>query len=76
MTRPTRESIEAIKEDLIRDLAEIKRQVGETDAMAGVETFCVIALRIMAKTNPSKIRDVARTVEIASYLNTSKETQP
>lgn len=68
MTRPTRESIESIKEDLIRDLATIKEQVGETDAMAGVETFCVIALRIMAKTNPSKIRDVARTVEIAHYM--------
>lgn len=72
MTRPTKETIEAIKLDLINDLAELKKQVGDTDAMAGVETFCVIALRIMAKTNPYKIRDVARTAEIAYYLKESK----
>lgn len=34
------------------------------EAMAELETFCVIALRIMNKTNPSKIRSEARSVEI------------
>lgn len=72
MSRPTKESIDAIKEDLMRDLAEIKSQVGNTDAMAGVETFCVVALRLMAKTNPSKIRDIARTTEIAYLMNKEK----
>lgn len=68
MTRPTKESIDAIKEDLMRDLSIVKAQVGDTDAMAGVETFCVIALRLMAKTNPSKIRDIAMTTEIAYWM--------
>lgn len=68
MTRPSKQSIEQIKLDLIEDLTELKRMVGPCDALAGLETFCIMALRIMAKTNPSKIRDIARTVEIAYYL--------
>lgn len=44
------------------------------DQMAEVETFIAIALRVMAKTNPSKIRDVAMTVNI-QYLMKKQEQQ-
>lgn len=37
--------------------------------LARLETFIAIAVRVMAKTNPSKIRDVARTVEIQARIN-------
>lgn len=39
------------------------------DAWAGVETFIAVGLRVMAKTNPSKVRDEARTVEIQVLMN-------
>lgn len=38
------------------------------DAMATLETFTAVALRIIAKTNPSKVRDVARAVEIQALI--------
>jgi len=38
------------------------------NALAEMETFCAIALRVMRKTNPSKLRDAARTVEVEAYL--------
>lgn len=38
------------------------------NALAEIETFCAIALRVMRKTNPSKLRDAARTVEVEAYL--------
>ena len=65
---PPQAYIGAIKEARDRDLATIKAQVGEPCALAGVETFCVSTLRILAKTNQAKNRDVARTVEIAHYM--------
>lgn len=39
------------------------------DAMVMLETFCATALRVLAKTNPSKIRSEARTVEIKARLD-------
>lgn len=41
----------------------------EDVALSGIETFCAIALRVMRKTNPSKIRDCARIVEIKAHLD-------
>lgn len=38
-------------------------------AWAEVESFCAIALRVMAKTNPSKIRSEAMTVEIMARMD-------
>lgn len=39
---------------------------------AAIETFIAIGLRIMAKTNPSKIADEARTVEILTLIPKEK----
>ncbi len=38
-------------------------------ALCSVETFIVIALRVFAKTNPSKLRSETRTVEIKARLD-------
>ncbi len=38
------------------------------DAMVTVETFAAVALRVFAKTNPSKVRSEARNVEIQARL--------
>lgn len=75
MPRLTRQQVEAIKADLLHDLATIRRYVEGTadpeftEAFVGVETFCAIAVRLIAQTNPSKVRDIARTVEIHARLD-------
>ena len=48
----------------------IKPQDGtpEDTALCSIETFCAVALRVMRKTNPSKVRSEARTVEIAARI--------
>ena len=38
-------------------------------ALCSVETFIVIALRVFAKTNPSKLRSETRTVEIKARMD-------
>lgn len=69
-----RTNVDEISEDLLRDLSEVRLHLERyrelvppeiDDAFAGVETFCAIALRVLAKTNPSKVRSEAVTVEIS-----------
>lgn len=69
MTRLTKQARVAMTESIMDDLKEIRTQVGETNAMAGVETFVAIALRLFAVTNPSKLRDIMRTVEIQARMD-------
>ena len=38
-------------------------------ALCSVETFCAVALRVMKKTNPSKIRSEAMTFEIKARMD-------
>ena len=40
----------------------------DQDAWAEIETFIAVALRVMAKTNPSKVRDAAMTIEIQARI--------
>lgn len=65
-------NIVEIAADLVRDLAVVRQaltdQANSSDAWATVETFCAVALRVMAKTNPSKIREAAMTVEIQHLM--------
>jgi hypothetical protein len=41
----------------------------DEEAWAEVETFVAVALKVMSRTNPSKVRDAARTIEIHARLN-------
>lgn len=74
MTR-ARSDVDAIERDLTDALATLRDALApadgtlEDDAMCAVETFCAVALRVMRKTNPSKLRDEARTVEIKARLD-------
>lgn len=59
----------------VRELLELLVEHGTLEkdgrymsAFAEVETFCAIALRIIGKTNPSKVRSEAMTVEIQSLM--------
>lgn len=54
---------------LLRETLQPEDGTAVDTALCTVETFCEVALRVMAKTNPSKIRDCARTVEIKARMD-------
>lgn len=54
---------------VMADLEVIRSAVGDTEEMAGLETFVAISLRLMAATNPSKLREVMRLVEIQARMD-------
>lgn len=61
-------------QDLGAALDTIREALGDMEdvtenALAAVSTFCDVALRVMAQTNPSKVRSVARTVEIRARMD-------
>lgn len=70
----TKTSIEQIKLELVADLKVVHDAIKATgnkeamDALAGVITFSTIGMRVIARTNPSKVRDITRTVLIASHM--------
>ena len=56
----------------IRDESGIGSQKVDSrteEHMAHIETFCAIAIRVLRKTNPSKIRDAAMAEEISARLD-------
>ena len=69
MPKPSKEAMAAITETVISDLFAVRAVVGDTQEMAGVETFVAIALRLMAVTNPSKLRDIMQVVEIQARMD-------
>lgn len=70
----------AVVADRVHKSAELRRQLGgdqantqkEGEALASVETFVAIALRVMAGTNPSKIKDAMVAVEIQARIDGKK----
>ena len=74
MTR-ARSDVADIDADITEALLVIRNALDPTEgtpesyALYAVETFAVIALRVFAKTNPSKLRSEARTVEIKARLD-------
>ena len=67
-------NITDIAADIVKELGVLRlalapQMQGEVeDAWATVETFIAVSLRLMAKTNPSKVKSVAMTVEIQSLI--------
>ncbi len=76
MTRPTKQAIAEMTQAVMRDMAEVRERVGPTDAMAGVESFIAIALRVFSQTNPSKLREVMRLVEIQARMDGREVISP
>jgi hypothetical protein len=74
MRRVRTTDVGEIANDVLADINTLRAHILATgndavkEAWAGMETFSAISLRLMAKSNPSKVRDIARTVEIQSYL--------
>ena len=67
--RIAKDSIRAMQELALDDLAEVRSMVGETQAMVSVETFIALAFRIFAQTNPSKLKEEMRIMEIRARLD-------
>lgn len=72
MTRARTTNILEMAGDIVEALSTIRTALPaaeqESEAMATLETFVAVALRVIAKTNPSKVRDVARAVEIQALI--------
>jgi len=68
-----RPDVGEMRSDLVAALQRVRGALDLTDpenesAWAQVETFCAIALRVFAKTNPSKLRDAAMAEEIKARI--------
>ncbi len=68
MTR-ARTDIDAIRRDVTADFIFFRQHCTAIDESrwANLETFAAVALRVMSKTNPSKIRDAAIVEEISAW---------
>ena len=72
--RPTKAAIDAIRDAYMADVLTIRAHILALndphleDAWAGIETFAAVALRVMAKTNPSKLKSEMVTVGISALL--------
>lgn len=69
MPKPSKEAISSMTATVMSDLSAVRSVVGDTEEMAGLETFVAIALRLMAATNPSKLREIMRIVEIQARMD-------
>jgi len=70
-----RSDVDSIDADLAHALKTLREKLYLPDgspqdiALCEIETFCAVAIRVMRKTNPSKLRSEARTVEIKARLD-------
>jgi hypothetical protein len=71
MTPRARTDTTEIAADIVAAVNRLRPVASQADesAWAEVETFIAIALKVFGKTNPSKLRDAARTVEIHARMN-------
>lgn len=75
MTREHRSDVAEIDADITEAITVLREALqpmegsAEDTALCSVETFIVIALRVFAKTNPSKLRSETRTVEIKARID-------
>lgn len=63
------EKVLVVAVDVVRQHVLAQGATQAEDALAVIETFCAISLNVMRKTNPSKIRSAARTVEISARIH-------
>lgn len=69
-----RTNVHEIREDIVAALTIIRLQLDLTDptteaAWAEIETFVAVAVAVFARTNPSKIRSEAMSVEIRARMD-------
>jgi len=61
----------------MRAFTDTKELAAEAEeAFAWLESFAAVALRVISKTNPSKVRDCARTEWIKGLIDGKPQVQP
>ena len=70
-TARARTDTSEIAAGIVAAVNRLRPVASQTDknAWAEIETFISVALKVFAKTNSSKLRDAARTVEIHARIN-------
>jgi hypothetical protein len=69
-----RTDMDEVARELAEHLATVRKALDPEDgspedtAMCSIETFAAVAMRVLKKSNPSKVRSEARTVEIYARL--------
>lgn len=75
MTREHRSDVAQLDADITEAITVLRDALDPVDgseidtALCSVETFIAVALRVFKRTNPSKLRDVARIVEIKARMD-------
>lgn len=75
MTREHRSDVAQLDADITAELKVLRDALDPVDgseidtALCSIETFVVVALRVFAKTNPSKLRSESRTVELKARMD-------
>jgi hypothetical protein len=71
----TKNEVSTIGADLVENLDTIRAHLADTpmtqahaDAWGHIEAFAMIAMRIIARTNPSKVREAAVFVELQQRI--------
>lgn len=75
MSRPPKDFVADSTLKLRKIIGRLRRQDFTEDDLAELETFIAIAMRVIAKTNPSKVREMTRQVEIAYYMKRLPDEQ-
>lgn len=69
--------VSGIASEVTENLRVLRLRLGNAPeaekALAGLESFVAVSLRVMAKTNPSKLRDCARAEYIKGLMDGSPE---
>ena len=73
----TKTNIDAMKEQIVADIDAVRSGLSNApvecdEAMASIETFVAIALRVMSTVNPSKIKAAMIAVEIQARMDGKK----
>ena len=70
-----RSDVSEIERDIVAELRVLRASLKPVDdtpedhALCAVETFVAVSLRVMSKTNPSKLRSEARNVELQARMD-------
>ncbi len=78
MSKPEFQQMGGIIGDIKQAFADVREDLTDgftkpvsaksEQALASLETFIAVALRVMRDTNPSKLRNAARAEEIRAYM--------
>lgn len=80
MSYKTRSNVAHIEADVAEAMATLhainKGNSAASDALARLETFAAVALRVMAESKPERVRRAAKVVELQSLIPKPADHRP